>query len=70
MGASADVEDEGFLKPWDQEVRSFANGVFDDATETVEENGALATVDGVQRGIEDSGADADAERGASNVRQE
>lgn len=70
MGPGADVEDEGLLEPWDEEVGPFADGVVNDSTETVEEDGALAAVDGVEGGVEDGGADAEPEGGASHVRQE
>ena len=68
MGASADVEDERFLKPRDQEVSSFADGIRFDSLETVEDHGALATVDGVETGIDRGTADSDGEGGARYVR--
>lgn len=67
MGASADVEDEGLLKPWDQKVGSFADSVWLNPCETIEDNGALAAVDGVETGIDDGTANADGEGGARNV---
>lgn len=45
----------------------FADGVLDDTTETVEKDGALATVDGKERGVHDSCAYTEAEGGACNV---
>lgn len=47
-----------------------ADGFFYDTTETIEENGALTTVDCIERRIEDSGADTEAEGGACDVVQE
>lgn len=70
VGPGADVEDEGLLEPWDEEVGPFADGLVDDSTETVEEDGALTAVDGVEGGVEDGGADAETEGGASHVGQE
>lgn len=43
---------------------TFADGIVDYSTESVEEDGALAAVDGVEGGVEDDGADAEAEGGA------
>ncbi|GER47473.1 glucose-1-phosphate adenylyltransferase [Striga asiatica] len=54
-------------KPWDQKVGSFTDSVRDDSSETIEENGSLAAVDGVERGIEDGGAEPEAEGGACYV---
>lgn len=62
MGFGSDIEDVGFLEPWDEEVGTFPNGVVYDSTEAVEEDGALATVDGEEGGVEDGGAGAEAER--------
>lgn len=58
MGPSTDIEYERLLKPWDEEMSSFADGIVDDSTESVEEDGALSTVDGVEGGVENRGADA------------
>ena len=69
MGASADVEDERLLKPRDQKVSSFADGIRLDSLETIEYHGALATVDGVETGIGSSAADSDGECGARYVIQ-
>lgn len=69
MGASADVEDEGFLKPWDQDVGPFADGIWLNSLETVEDDGALASVDGVETGIGSGTADADGKGSSRNIRQ-
>jgi len=47
VGARADVEDVGFLDPRDEEMGSLADGGVENASETIEEDGALAAVDGV-----------------------
>lgn len=65
--ASADIEDVGFLDPRDEEVSAFADGGVEDAAETVEEDGALAAVDGVERGGEGGGGGAEAEGGTGEV---
>ena len=49
MGLCADIEDERLLEPWDEEVSTFANGLVENSTDTVEDDSALATVDGVER---------------------
>lgn len=67
MGASADVEDERLLKPWDEKVGPFPDGIRLDSLETIEDDGALATVDGVEAGIDGGAAETDGERGASDV---
>lgn len=70
MWPGTDIEDEGLLKPWDQEVSTFTNGFVADTTETIEENGALAAVDGVKGGIEKCAADAESESGTGYVGEE
>ncbi|CAL5410957.1 unnamed protein product [Camellia sinensis] len=50
VGTSSDVENVGSLEPWDEEMGSFADGLIDDAAKSIEEDGALATVDGVEGG--------------------
>lgn len=67
MRARTDVEDEGLLKPRNQEVSSLTNGVIDDTAEAIKENGAFAAVDSVDGGAENSGADAKSESGACDV---
>ena len=52
MGAGADVEDVGFLDPRDEEVGPLADGLVEDAPETVEEDGALPAIDGVEGGAQ------------------
>jgi len=45
-----DIENERLLEPRDEEVSTFANGlVVENSTDTVEDDGALATVNGVER---------------------
>ena len=70
MGASADVEDVGFLDPWDQEVSPLADGGVQDAAEPVEEDGALPAVHGVEGGGEGGGRRAKAEGRAGDVGEE
>lgn len=67
MWPRTDIEDEGFLKPWDQEVSAFTNCFINDTTETVEENSALTAIDSVKGGIENSAADAESESGTGDV---
>lgn len=67
MGASADLEDEGFLKPWDQKMGSFADGIRLNTLETVEYDGALATVDCVETGVGGGAGDAESKGGGANV---
>lgn len=69
MGASADLEDEGFLKPWDQKMCSFADGIWLNPLETVEYDGALATVDCVETGVGGGAADTESKGGGANVVQ-
>lgn len=45
VGTGADVEDVGLLDPRDKEVGALANGLIEDATEAVEEDDELPTVD-------------------------
>lgn len=70
MWPCTDIKDEGFLKPWDQEVSAFTDCVVNDTTETVEENGALAAVDSVKGGIDNCAADPESESGTGDVGQE
>lgn len=56
VGASADVEDVGLLKPRDQKVGPLSDGLVDNAAESVEEDSALAAVDSEEGGVEDRGA--------------
>ena len=52
MGAGANIENIGLLKPWYQEMGAFADGVVDHTAETVEEDGALAAVNSIERGVQ------------------
>ena len=70
MGTSADVEDVGFLDPGDEEVGPFADGGVQDAAEAVEEDGALAAVDGVEGRGDGGGRRAQAEGSAGDVGEE
>lgn len=56
MGPGADVEDVRALEVWDEEVGPFADGVVNDSSESVEEDGTLAAVDGVEGGVDCGGA--------------
>lgn len=47
MEARANVEEERFLKERNQKVSAFAGGLIEYATETVEKDSALASIDGV-----------------------
>ena len=67
MGLGADIEDVRGLKKGDEKVSAFANRDVKDSAETVHENGALAAVDGVERGVEGAGGDSEAEGGAGYV---
>ena len=49
MRLRADVEDERLLEPWDEEMGAFADGFVENSTDAVEDDGALAAVDGVER---------------------
>ncbi|KAL5079570.1 hypothetical protein RYX36_007991 [Vicia faba] len=49
---SADVEDVGLLDPWDEEVSAFSDGLFEDSTEMVKEDGALVAADSVEGAVE------------------
>lgn len=51
-------------------MSAFTDGVVFYTGETVEEDGALTTVNGVERGIENCGTDTETEGGACNVREE
>lgn len=64
MGFSTDIKDVGFLNQWNTEMSTFADGIFDNSTKTVENDGALAAVDGVERGVEKGGGRADNSGGA------
>jgi len=68
--ARADVEDVRLLDPRDEEMGSLAYRVVENASETVEEDGTLAAVDGVQGGGEGGGRHAQAEGGAGEVSEE
>lgn len=70
MRTSANVEDVGLLDPWNEEVSAFSDGVVEDASESVEEDGALAAVHGVEAGVDDGGGGAQAEGGACHVGEE
>ncbi|KAK7821756.1 mads-box protein jointless, partial [Quercus suber] len=45
----ADVEDGRLLEPWDEEMGAFADGFVENSTDAVEDDGALAAADGVER---------------------
>ena len=49
MGAGADIENVGLLKPGDEEVGALGDGGVENAAEAVEDDGALAAIDGVER---------------------
>ena len=49
MGLCVDIENGRLLEPWDEEVSTFADGLVENSTDTIEDDGALATVDGVER---------------------
>jgi len=68
--ARADVENVGFLNPRDEKMGSLADGVVENAPEPVEEDSALAAVDGVQGGGEGGGRRAQAEGRAGEVSEE
>lgn len=70
MWPSTNIEYERLLKPWDEEMSTFADGIIDDSSKSVEEDSALTTVDGVEGGVQNGGADAETEGGACNVREE
>ena len=70
MRPCTDIEDEGLLEPWDKEMGTFANGVVDDTAKSIEKDGALATVDGVEGGVEDGGTNSETESGACHVGEE
>lgn len=70
MGPGSDIEDVGFLEPWDEEVGALADSLVDHSSETVEEDGALASVDGVQGGADGGGANPEAESSAAEVGEE
>lgn len=70
MGTSANVEDEGLLKPWNEEMGAFTNSLVQDTAKTVEQNGLLAPIDGVKGGVEHGGPDTESERRPRKVRQE
>lgn len=70
MGPGSDIEYVGFLEPWDEEVGPLADGLVDYASESVEEDGALAAVDVVEGGADGGGSDAEAHGHAAEVREE
>ena len=57
VGTGTDVKDEGLLEPGDEEVSTLSNGVIDDTVKPVEEDSPLPSVDNVEGGVEDGGAD-------------
>lgn len=70
MRASANIENVRLLDPWDEEMGSFADGFVKNAPETVEEDSALATVDGVEARVNGGGGGTETEGGACEVREE
>lgn len=48
MSTRAEVEDVGLLNPWDLEMNSFADGSGKSAVESVDEDGAFATLHNVE----------------------
>ena len=70
MGTSANVEDEGLLKPWNEEMGAFTNSLVQNTAKTVEQNSLLATIDGVKGGVEHGGADTQPEGRPRKVREE
>ena len=49
MGLCVDIENGRLLEPWDEEVSTFADGLVENSTDTVEDDNALATINGVER---------------------
>ena len=47
VGLCADIENERLLEPWDEEVSTFVDGLVENSTDTVEDDGMLATIDSV-----------------------
>ncbi|KAA8530134.1 hypothetical protein F0562_004843 [Nyssa sinensis] len=52
VGPRSDVENEGFLEPWDKEVSPLTDSFVDHSTESIKENGALTAVHSVEGGVE------------------
>ncbi|KAK4262246.1 hypothetical protein QN277_027828 [Acacia crassicarpa] len=67
---SANVKNVGLPYPGDDEMSALPNGFVKNAPETVEEDGSLATVDGVETGVKEGCSNAEPERGACNVCEE
>ena len=70
MGKGTDVKDEGLLEPRDEEVSTLSNGVIDDTAEPVEEDSPLPSVDNVEGGVEDGGANTQTKGGTGYAGQE
>lgn len=70
MWPGTDIENVRSLKPGDQEVGAFTNSVIKDSTETVKQDGALTSVDGVEGGAGDGGGYTEADGGACEVGEE
>ena len=70
MRPSTNVEDIRSLDPGDEKMSAFADGVIEDSTEPVEEDGTLATVNVVEGGVNDGRGSPEAEGNSSDVGEE
>lgn len=70
MRSGTYVEDVRRLKPWNEEMSTFADGFVDDTAKTIEQDGALAAVDGVEGGVGNGSDGSEAEGGACEVCEE
>lgn len=70
MRSCTDVKDKWLLKPRDEEMSPFTNASINDSTESVKENSALASIDGVKRGVENGSGGTKTESCASDVVKE
>lgn len=67
MWFGANIEDIRGLEKGDEEMSAFADGNVEDSAETVHQDGALAAVNGVERGVDGGGGDSETEGGAGYV---
>lgn len=67
MWFGANIEDIRGLKEGNEEMSAFADGNVENSAETVHEDGALAAVNSVERGVDGGGSDSETEGGAGDV---